>query len=99
MYVVYIRAQGHDMLRRGYEARKHARRPFRYNGWLRTETCSQPIGCVLFDVSSSGARLTASAPHGELPDRFLLILAAAKIQRRCEIVWRNECYVGVRFLG
>jgi hypothetical protein len=86
------------MLRRGREARKCPRRPFRYNGWVRTADNCTPIRCVLFDVSAGGARLTAAASHKQLPDRFTLVLAAATVQRRCEIVWRDECYVGVRFL-
>jgi hypothetical protein len=86
------------MPRRGREARKHPRRPFRYNGWLQTGKNRAPIRCVLFDVSAGGARLSAAASRKELPDRFTLMLAVATVQRRCEIVWRDDCYVGVRFL-
>jgi hypothetical protein len=86
------------MLRRGRETRRHPRRPFRYNGWLRTLAHGAPIRCVLFNVSAGGARLSAASSHQELPDRFTLVLAATPVQRRCEIGWRDDCYVGVKFL-
>jgi hypothetical protein len=86
------------MLRGRRNSRKHVRRPFRYNGWLRSDRTSAPIRCVLFDVSAGGARLSASATHSNLPSQFILELAGTVIRRRCEIVWRDECYIGVKFL-
>jgi hypothetical protein len=86
------------MLSRRRESRRSPRRPFRYSGWLRIGRNAPPIRCVICDVSDGGARLSAAAPHKELPDRFTLVLAASTVQRRCEVVWRDECFVGVRFV-
>src|SRR5712692_9854119 len=86
------------MLSRRQEARKNSRRPFRYAGWLRIGRNVPPVRFVLCDISDGGARPIAHAPHRELPDRFTLVLAAATVQRRCKVVWRDEHFVGVRFI-
>jgi hypothetical protein len=79
------------------ESRKSPRRPLRYAASLTVGTDAQPIPCVIWDISDGGARL-AAARHHELPERFILILAEQGIERRCEIIWRNQRFVGVRFL-
>jgi hypothetical protein len=50
------------------------------------------------DVSESGARLIL-ARNQQIPDRFVLLLAASGGPRRhCQVVWRDATIVGVRFV-
>jgi len=59
-----------------------------------------PLGeCRIKDISTGGARL-AHAPSNEIPTEFLLSFSRdGKVRRRCELRWRNEKELGVRFLG
>ena len=53
--------------------------------------------CRFADISASGARLEVKNPS-QLPDEFILMLSErGKVMRRCEVVWRSEKYLGVRF--
>jgi hypothetical protein len=47
-------------------------------------------------MSDTGAKLAVGRPL-LLPDRMTLVFSAA-IHRRCEIVWRSEKFVGVKFI-
>jgi len=59
-----------------------------------------PLGeCKIKDISTGGARLTHALPD-ELPAEFLLAFSRdGRVRRRCEIRWRKEKEIGVRFLG
>ena len=59
-----------------------------------------PLGeCKIKDISTGGARLT-HALSDELPAEFMLAFSRdGRVRRRCEIRWRKEKEVGVRFLG
>jgi hypothetical protein len=51
------------------------------------------------DVSSGGARLAHSITD-ELPDQLLLSLSKdGAVRRRCQVAWRRENQLGVRFLA
>jgi hypothetical protein len=51
------------------------------------------------DVSTGGARLAHSIA-AELPDQLLLSLSKdGTVRRRCQIAWRTENQLGVRFVG
>lgn len=57
----------------------------------------RPVGCVLSDISDTGARLDVPYPD-KVPDRFLLWLTETGSARRtCQIVWRKTRQIGVRF--
>jgi hypothetical protein len=58
-----------------------------------------PIGeCRVKDISVGGARLVHSFAE-EPPAEFLLSLSRdGKVRRRCQIAWRNENQIGVRFV-
>jgi hypothetical protein len=50
----------------------------------------------MHDVSTGGARLEAK--HGwSVPDVFLC-MPGPKLSRRCQVVWRADREVGVRFV-
>ena len=54
--------------------------------------------CKLIDVSESGAKLIQLGST-DAPDKFNLVLTRdGKIRRRCEVAWRSERDLGVRFV-
>ncbi|MBV8825833.1 MAG: PilZ domain-containing protein [Hyphomicrobiales bacterium] len=59
----------------------------------------RPLGaCRMKDISSGGARL-AHAITAELPDDLVLWFSRdGAVRRRCQLAWRTEKQLGVRFL-
>jgi len=55
-------------------------------------------GCVVLDLSESGARLKIDHPE-QFPTRFHLIWAADNAVFEIEAVWRSRGEIGVRFLS
>jgi hypothetical protein len=54
--------------------------------------------CMTLNVSANGARLLLP-PSVEVPDSFDLILAKiGGVRRQCEVTWRSDKGVGVRFV-
>ena len=54
--------------------------------------------CMTMNVSANGARLLLP-PSVEVPDSFALILAKnGGVRRKCEVTWRSDQSVGVRFV-
>lgn len=57
----------------------------------------RPVGCILSDISDTGARLTVPYPD-KVPERFLLWLTeTGNARRTCEVVWRKPKQIGVKF--
>jgi PilZ domain len=55
-------------------------------------------GCLLMDVSDSGAQITLSDPRVPTEEFFLLLSSSAKPAfRRCKRAWLNGDLVGVSF--
>jgi hypothetical protein len=78
------------------DKRKSRRRPIRYTAWLMLEA-DRLHGCVLSDVSDTGARIDVEDSK-TIPDCFLLLLAGnGSAQRKCRVVWRKPRQVGVTF--
>jgi hypothetical protein len=76
--------------------RKSLRRPMRYTAWLALEA-NQLHGCVLSDVSDTGARIDVEDSK-PIPDEFMLLLASnGSAQRKCHVVWRKPRQIGVKF--
>jgi hypothetical protein len=55
-----------------------------------------PLRCMLLDISQHGA--CVSAPATALPNVFVL-KGAGPARHICEVVWRRDFTVGVRFVG
>jgi hypothetical protein len=71
----------------------------RRNAEVITAPTEPPVRCVVWDFSDGGARLAVPRPIMTLPSRFTLHLdKAGRVQRKCEIVWSDARFVGVRFL-
>jgi hypothetical protein len=81
------------------DKRRSPRKKINTVGFLYTAD-GWPLGeCRIKDISTGGARL-AQLPSKEIPTEFLLSFSRdGKVRRRCEVRWRNEKELGVRFLG
>lgn len=80
----------------GKDKRKAVRRPIRYTAWIALEG-NELHGCVLSDVSESGARIDTDQTK-TIPDRFTLLLASnGSARRKCHVVWRKGRQIGVAF--
>ena len=78
------------------DKRKSTRRPFRYTAWVALEP-DQLHGCVLSDISDSGARIDIDETKA-IPDEFMLLLTSnGSARRKCRVVWRKPRQVGVSF--
>lgn len=54
------------------------------------------IDCVVRNLSPAGACLELECP-GSLPDQFSLIIRPENVRRSCQLIWRGENRLGVRF--
>jgi hypothetical protein len=78
------------------DKRKAHRRQLRYTAWISLGP-KKLQGCVVADISDSGARLGVENSK-TVPTNFVLLLAASgKPRRKCRVVWRNGAQVGVEF--
>jgi hypothetical protein len=78
--------------------RRHQRKKTRLPAWISYGGSPTPIPCVLWDLSDGGARITA-AHSNMLPDTFVLILnRATKAHRFCNVVWRRQPHIGIKFV-
>jgi hypothetical protein len=79
-------------------ARKYPRKAIKAVGYLYTSD-GWPIGeCVVRDISAGGAKFVHKIT-GELPGELILALSKdAHVRRSCELVWRKDDQVGVRFV-
>ncbi len=53
--------------------------------------------CVVLNISEGGAKLRP-ADMPSCPDKFTLQLGDSHT-RECEVVWRNQAFLGVRFVA
>jgi PilZ domain len=58
--------------------------------------CTLP--CMVRDISTLGARVRIDGSVNA-PDTFELIIDSEGLEASCEVVWRKEHEVGVKFLG
>ena len=80
------------------ERRGSKRRDIRWNGLI-VDLAGSIVGpCRMANVSATGANLILRTPT-DVPDSFVVLLAKnAKVRRQCEVAWRSEKIVGVRFV-
>jgi hypothetical protein len=82
-----------------WDLRKTARKRVSADAFLYTTDGQPLVECRLKDISAGGARLALSVP-GEVPTEFLLSLSRdGSVRRRCQIAWRAENQIGVRFVA
>jgi hypothetical protein len=79
------------------DKRKDLRRPMQYTAWVALADSKTPQGCVLSDISESGARLDIENAES-VPDDFVLLLSRRGVpKRKCRVIWRTEHQLGVTF--
>ena len=78
------------------DKRKSRRQPLRYSAWMALDA-DKLHGCVLADISDTGARLDVEDSKA-LPDHFRLLLSGSGSARRyCRVIWRGAAQIGVAF--
>jgi len=78
------------------EKRHTRRQPMRYSAWVAI-TPERRSGCIVTDISESGARIDVNDTTA-LPDSFVLLLSNNGAARRfCRVVWRKSHQLGVKF--
>lgn len=79
--------------------RKRQRRPLTYPAHLISlDGSGRRFDCTFADVSETGARLVVENSES-VPDAVLLLLAGGRgPHRACEVVWRADELLGVRFV-
>ena len=81
------------------DLRKEPRRPVSRACWIVTGLDSPPQQCQLTDASDHGGKI-AVVDVGKVPDKFILLLTAqGRAARKCEVAWRSDREIGLRFLG
>jgi len=81
----------------GPKRRKSQRRPFAYPAELRFENELPAASCLIVDMSETGAQLEAP-PETNIHDEFILLIGAhTSVRRRCQVIWRSNSRIGVRF--
>jgi hypothetical protein len=79
------------------EKRKKPRRTIRYTAWVGISKELPLRGCVVSDISETGAKLELKNV-ADLPEAFTLLLTGrGQLHRRCHAVWRTEHHIGVHF--
>jgi hypothetical protein len=58
---------------------------------------TQPVSCVIHDMSDSGARISIKPRAADLPLAFTLILFKNSVRRDCSVVWTDSRFIGVKF--
>ena len=76
------------------EIRKSVQQP----GWITLDGGFAARSCVVQDLSSTGAKVTADDPN-TLPGKLRLAFSRdARTGRSCEVVWRRGKTVGIKFV-
>jgi PilZ domain len=86
------------MLARSREDRRTVRRFTRRAATLGFGNQKPSVECVIWDISEGGARLAVALPLADLPQNFTLSLFQDEsVQRKCEVVWMDKRFLGVKF--
>ncbi|HEX4410138.1 MAG TPA: PilZ domain-containing protein [Xanthobacteraceae bacterium] len=68
---------------------------------LKTGTISAGVAgsfdCLIRNTSKTGACLEIGHP-GAIPDEFRLVIKPDNVFRTCQVIWREEHRIGVRFV-
>jgi hypothetical protein len=78
--------------------KRDTRKSLRQPGWITLDGGFAVRPCVVQDISSTGAKITADNASA-LPGTLRLAFARdAKTGRNCQVVWRRGNSIGVRFI-
>ena len=81
-----------------HEHRRKDRKSVSYDARLFVDETGQTDPCHIVDISDHGARLLV--PNSQAaPERFTLLISQdGRVYRHCEVVWRSDGQLGVRFV-
>lgn len=97
--VVHLHAVGNTALApKTDDGRIAPRRRMLKSGKIAYSDRHVTIGCIVRDMSATGARLRVEGSV-TAPDRFELLVALDGLEANCEVVWRREADIGVKFIG
>lgn len=75
-------------------------------GTIHSSRLSEPVHCLVRDISATGARLDLVKGDRKpftaeelLPDRFTLQMRLDRTEVDCELVWRKVNVIGVRYVS
>ncbi len=77
------------------ENRQSARRAITHKVFMATGV-SPPLSCQMLDISEYGARLRVGDPR-TAPQEFLILLDKG-LTRWCQVMWRSNSEIGVKFV-
>lgn len=77
------------------EKRQSERRPITHPVFMATGVCP-PVKCQMLDVSELGARIRVGDPR-LAPQEFLILLDKG-LSRWCQVMWRSETEIGIKFV-
>lgn len=82
----------------GQARRKSARRGFHYPGIL-VAPDGKRWATTIIDISDTGAQLQLS-DNEDVPGELVLLIGGKNaVKRECQIVWRSENRLGVKFIS
>lgn len=79
------------------EQRKVSRRRTLLSGKIVFNQHASVITCVIRNLSDSGACIETPSPAG-IPDTFELSIEPGGRRENCQVAWRSEKRIGVRFV-
>lgn len=80
------------------EARVAPRRRTLKAGVIAFNSHFMTYNCTVREISETGARLRVDDVMG-IPNHFDLVIELDAVEYPCEVVWRRQGEIGVRFLG
>lgn len=78
--------------------REHQRRRVIKGGVIAFSNRRITVPCMVRDISDAGARLKVDRAS-EIPDTFDLLVDLDGCEYECEVMWREDNQIGVRFLA
>jgi hypothetical protein len=86
------------------ERRFSRRRNAEARAYILAPSLIEPVACLVKDQSTTGARIRLdpsikdlTATLDEIPENFTLVLQLDRISLDCNVAWRREKSLGVRF--
>lgn len=81
------------------ELRRSERTPSNYSARADFGDGSEPLPCLISDISNRGARLTL-IDADEFPEKISLVLSYdGEVRQRCRVVWRDGARAGLEFVS
>ncbi|WP_267422747.1 PilZ domain-containing protein [Methylobacterium sp. GC_Met_2] len=77
--------------------RDEPRKPALKAGQISFGAPQDSLDCLVWDLSKSGAMIEVDL-HSSPPDTFRLLSAGLSLNQRCEVIWRSDRKIGVKFV-